>query len=351
MKTCKKCGATQKDRFQLMNHAHYQCINRKRKFSHLSNEFTEEQHIFPEEEVHFDIDLPIYLPGPGNTCFLQFQRRLQNDYSDRSIPFQPGPIKVNGGSVIANWKDYADIFIMQCCHGLSDAQASVLMDRIKIMALRRGFVMNLPKLGRSIRDLITTKMMRAYEIRKFQVISMNLRVNCVSANILEIAAEQLLRRPAEDFHIRPLEIVNTHGERIIREPATAEMFEEYFNFVQERWGIDTYPLCITISGDGLALNKTGSAGACPWYVHLANWNDKQYNKPGNIDLLGFSPFFPFTNAELSASADRKSKSVVDEQVKSMHHYMDMQFLDKLLEPLLEHQENGIMLQVGTLNNH
>ena len=172
---CKKCCVFSADsRYQLMSHARYKCkgtqssiiIARTRLIQHTPPAFgrPDDHGILQEQPEE---------PEPGSpieTKFNKFQIRFQRKFHVASVPFNPGSL---GNGNVGNWNDYTDIFTLQCFHGLSDAQTTETIQRFKVIALRRGIVLHLPKHGRSIRDLVTSKMMDLYEIRNFDFKSRN----------------------------------------------------------------------------------------------------------------------------------------------------------------------------------
>ena len=350
---CKKCNdykTSQKS--TLMRHAKY-CNSRlsvKYRKTYISSDSNHLSFYDVDEGIDDCVDLDY---SSASTEYLNFQSIFvaRNNFS--AVPFKPGRILSSTGDYwFPSWKDYADIFYLQVIHNLSDTQTSEMLNRMKTILRRQGIVEEvLPSNGKTVRNLITDAMKNDYKITEVvQTLPINLfggaDLNCgqyVYVDLLQLIAEQLLRVNVDQFHFSPLRLLNGCKEKVLREPATAAMFEEYFDCVQSKMGTDYYPLCIIISADGLILNKTGTASACPWYVTLGNYSEDKIGKPDVIDCFSYSPYSRLSDKEIMAKINvpNMSKSKKEKVVKHVKYQMQMDYVREILSPILAHQEKGI----------
>jgi hypothetical protein len=230
------------------------------------------QDVAQDDVVHENVQLP-------SDRFLNFQDRLIS-LSPYCKPFNPGRVKdKNGKYFFPNWKNYADVFYLQTMIGLSDSETTQLMQTFGAINDRQSLdFLDLPNTSTAIQETCSKAMKRDYDFReivypldpRFYIRQSKPLAVGISVNLLELVSEQLIGIHMDDFHFFPCPLFNDSGDKCVREPATADLYKEYFDTIQSQWGTTYYPLCITISGDDLALNKSQTAGACPWYVHVAN---------------------------------------------------------------------------------
>jgi hypothetical protein len=109
--------------------------------------------------------------------------------------------------------------------------------------------------------------------------------------------------------------------------ATAVAKYQYFDTVQAKWGKNYFPLCVTVSGDDLALTKSQTAGACPWYVHIANLGVDEQLKPKSIDCYSYSPagpsswnrcmfcFNPMGKGDIHTAAERRDNYRINKSMQ------------------------------------
>jgi hypothetical protein len=107
-------------------------------------------------------------------------------------------------------------------------------------------------------------------------------------NPLKVAAYMLINMKVGDIHLSPPVCLDSNGVRYIHEPASGDFYKQLFEYTQERYGANTYPLPISMSTDDLALNKANTRGAKPAYISIASKKGKVYWKD-NIKCVGFSP--------------------------------------------------------------
>jgi hypothetical protein len=298
---------------------------------------------------------------PPSKYYLDFQKKIVELRTPiGKAPFKTGRVKDGDDNYFwPSWKTYADVFIMQTTIGLSDAQTEQTTACYQAIAKRGGLKdgLQIPKTARAIRDTVTDNMREHYEVKERNYfldedffMPGELYATGHTVNLLQVVAEQLLDVCPDTFHLRHEPIYNKAGDQCFRGPASAQLYKEYYDTVQRKHGENTYPLCIMISGDDLALNKTQTAGACPWYVHMANLGDDEYMKGKNIDCIAYSPTKLFTDAELGQKLlpvhQGKGVSAVSDIIEYSKYKFDLKFLDDVLEPLLEYEDEGIFLQVG-----
>ena len=233
--------------------------------------------------------------------YLRFQESL--DFFSTEPPIRTGSVNVNPllspngqNKLTPLWADYVDMFHLVTHLELSDTNGSKVLEKFKSMLRRHSVEIPLPKLAKSIRLCIERQVCSKY--KKIEVHyklpteffnSNEVFAQGMKLGILDVMAEQLLRLGPSKVHIHPMTLFSESGERVMREPATADRFRKYFDIVREKYGLDYYPLCVMISGDGLFLNKTGSTCATPWYCQIANMTHDVYLKEGALDCVGFSP--------------------------------------------------------------
>ena len=108
-------------------------------------------------------------------------------------------------------------------------------------------------------------------------------------NILEVAAEILLRLKKEDVALTPQKLYDDDSTRIFSYPATALAFQSICENIKTRFGKHVYPLCLMVSGDEVQINKKGSMDCKPFYVSIANIKGPLCTSVANIECVGYSP--------------------------------------------------------------
>jgi hypothetical protein len=111
----------------------------------------------------------------------------------------------------------------------------------------------------------------------------------VHLDILQIAAEILLRFKPAYVALQPTIAYNEKKERIYSDMASGIAYESCYESIKKKFGSDVYPLCICISGDEVQINKKGSMGCKPWYVSIANIKAEFHHDSKNIECIGYSP--------------------------------------------------------------
>ena len=107
-----------------------------------------------------------------------------------------------------------------------------------------------------------------------------------SFNVMSAVADMLLSLDDENDINYTFNDIN---EDIFQEPATALEYQKMNVYIKQHYGEDYCPLPLTISTDGLALNKLGSRGAKPLYVQVASAKMHCYWSKNNIRCIGFAP--------------------------------------------------------------
>jgi hypothetical protein len=116
----------------------------------------------------------------------------------------------------------------------------------------------------------------------------------VHLNVLQVAAEILLRFKPSQVALKPSIVYNDKKQRIYSDMSSGLAYEAHYKSIKKRFGNDVYPLCICISGDEVQINKKGSMGCKPWYVSLANIKGDLNHNKDNIECIGYSPDWLFT---------------------------------------------------------
>jgi len=235
-----------------------------------------------------------FVKNPSD-LYLCFQEKL--DMFSVSAPLRPGTVTVDGmdKKIVPFWEDYVDLFHLLTDLELSDEHGNKVLNKFQSVLRRHDFSIPLPKLAKSIRLCIERQACNLYKHTEvtYRLPPLFFKSDDVFArgqkiDVLELCAEQLLRLGPAKIHLNPLKLFSENGDVVVREPASAKRYEIYYDMVKEKYGPDFYPLCIMISGDGLFLNKTGSACATPWYCQVANMTHVVYLNDGSLDFIWFS---------------------------------------------------------------
>ena len=108
-------------------------------------------------------------------------------------------------------------------------------------------------------------------------------------DVTAVLGDMLLDIDVKDLHLRPPNNVNDSGHTVFGEPAYHEYFRVLSEYTEHQYGPDVYPLAVNVSSDDLFLNKTGSRGAKPIYVSIANKKAANYWSNGSVRCIGFAP--------------------------------------------------------------
>jgi hypothetical protein len=116
----------------------------------------------------------------------------------------------------------------------------------------------------------------------------------VHLDILQVAAEILLRFKPEDVALKPTKSYNDLHQRLYTDMTSGKAYEAHYHRIQKQFGKNVYPLCICISGDEVQINKKGSMACKPWYISIANIRGELNMNSNNIETIGYSPDFVHT---------------------------------------------------------
>ena len=146
-------------------------------------------------------------------------------------------------------------------------------------------------------DYIFTKCIIPYPVVFFP--DKDVAATSFHLNILEVAAEMLLKFQPADIALLPNILRNENGSRIYSDPSSALVYESMYDSIKIRLGrSDVYPLCIMVSGDEVQLNKKGSMGCKPWYISIGNVRGALHTSGRNIECIGYSPDWIDTKVSL-----------------------------------------------------
>ena len=250
----------------------------------------------------------------------------------------------------SSWQDYATLYKLQVDLHLSRKETNEVISGFKTICLRHSCAISLPSDSRYIKDAVCSDLEKQFPIEDYKLVTNrdffvveDMEITCgVYVDIFLKISQQLLEATEDNYHLRPLEEVNTAGEKIISVPASSCNFQQCYDHIQQEKGPDCYPLLIMVSGDGLYLNKTFSRAATPWYVHLAHWSKEEFYKPKHIDCVAYSPHYSKSDEEIKGYMhDRYSNTKKGEILRRIKYKNDLDFLCTLLEPILKYRENGI----------
>jgi hypothetical protein len=111
----------------------------------------------------------------------------------------------------------------------------------------------------------------------------------VHLDIIQIAAEILLRFKPEDVALKPTKSYNELNQKLYTDMTSGKAYKAHYDRIQEQFGKNVYPLCICISGDEVQINKKGTMGCKPWYISIANIKGELNLHINNLETLGYSP--------------------------------------------------------------
>ncbi|MEY3441671.1 MAG: hypothetical protein RL493_921 [Pseudomonadota bacterium] len=279
-----------------------------------------------------------------DNIYLKMQAALIHKESDKLYSFRTRN---------SSWQDYATLYKLQMDLHLSRKETNEVISGFKTICKRHEYSLSLPNDSRYIKDAVCSDLEQEFPIQDYKLVSTSdffvvedINLACgVYIDIFLKIAQQLLEATDENFHLRPLEEVNSSGDKIISVPASSCNFTKCYEHIQQVKGPDCYPLLIMVSGDGLYLNKTFSRAATPWYVHLAHWSKEEFYKPCHIDCVAYSPQYSISDEEIKGYMhERYSNTKKGEILRRIKYKNDLDFVCTLLEPILKYREEGINMQ-------
>ena len=118
-------------------------------------------------------------------------------------------------------------------------------------------------------------------------------------NPLFVIAEYFLHLSREDLILNPVFDVTTSGVPIISHYTSAEQFKQICSEVNDIYGRDVYPLCLSVNFDSMALETTGKRSCKPLKISILNVKPHISNKANNVMTIAFGPDLPYTDNQLS----------------------------------------------------
>jgi hypothetical protein len=171
----------------------------------------------------------------------------------------------------------------------------------------------------------------------------------VSVDILEEISFSLLNveKVKENFAFKYEEMRNGAENHLTGPFHTAERFKRLDEFVKNRHGDDAVPLCIVLYSDPTKLNPVMSRQAHPVYMYILNILGHQCK----TIFIGFIPHgihnFDILDYLLTENKGINVSVLKDEILGCLKPSDMMRFFEFVLDPLLEHKDTGIVLQVGS----
>lgn len=109
-------------------------------------------------------------------------------------------------------------------------------------------------------------------------------------NGMQMLQTILMKFSMKDLYITPqVSFDPAGGGRIFGHPCAGRAYEELFEYNRTSFGEDVIPLIVMIGFDDLSVNKTGSRGAKPIYVQLANLKEEFYWTKHSMECFGMAP--------------------------------------------------------------
>jgi hypothetical protein len=293
--------------------------------------------------------------------FLDYQGILIEAYFTGSSMGEKGPMKLNKiGGVPKDWRDCVYIYnfcLKNNCH--SNSRGNELLELIRSICRNHGISLPLHKDWRTLQRAVEKKLGELHEIYRyvwtlpapiFGSVGSDKRplkpVTGVSYDIMKTIAFQILYVDREHFAASaPVpELVPT---RVIRGFETSDFFIRLCATLEREKGSKARPLCIGVGWDE-STNRARSIQMTPLVFSFMQVSGES----AAIHLGGYFPSgMPHSDQELFRLIRRITKcetiSHREQAIKDAKRKFMLEFPHSLLAPLLRHEENGILLQVGT----
>ena len=203
---------------------------------------------------------------------LLLQRRLITMIEPHTAdPFNMYKVKdlLSEQMIDSSWLHYLEIYSFMNATSLSQKEGNMLLHLITGIMAREKVYTPLGKGSETIKHAVLKTVLAEFQsiyfefklppfifsekMYSFQQVAFGYHLN-----IMQILAEMLADINVDDFHFKPYQLFTDEGDKIYREPATAEVFKHYCEIIEKNVGGDAIPLAIVVSGDSLILNKTGT---------------------------------------------------------------------------------------------
>jgi len=161
----------------------------------------------------------------------------------------------------------------------------------------------------------------------------------------------LLKVKPSDFNCTPIlrkteDKQSETSTRIYVDYPSGEMFYNFDKKIRNMYGKDSIALMIAISFDEATANSSGSRSECPLTMLIMN-NSGDSLQP---EFIGFCPLkLPYSEDVLhSLLLNQGCKAKINRQkiILWTKRNMILKYLDIVLSPLLEFEDNGFLAQVG-----
>ena len=210
-----------------------------------------------------------------------------------------------------NWKDAVNLAKVFNKHDLSSSAADDVLNALQSISGRNKRKLVFPNVSLTTRSNILKLSEALY---KRTIVQFYLPVEFYGLDVngnkiigayatiidpLSLIAEQLLLLEDETlFNFYPNIRYDESNERIYSGPASGNVFNNCFTSVQKFFGVNAFPLCITVMADGVVMNKLHNKACKPCYIRVANLRDDVLNSHDTLKCTGYAPQMMFTDAEL-----------------------------------------------------
>ena len=282
--------------------------------------------IYPIEMSHVD-SYNYEEERPLNETYFFYQSTLLNQIENlicTTTIKNSRIIDTSGSKVQGNILDYIDISRFVTSSGLSSSQGTDLLQLLRNISFRHKFNLCIPSNMRTINNSLNSKTNIYTEVKEiiipyppdiFNIPDIRL-VKGYYLNPLQIIAEILLNLPKESIILKPINQFANEGDRLITSYASANQFRLIYNHVQQTFGLDTYPICLSMNYDSMSLESMGKKSAKPLKISILNINQSNLKLHDNVITVAFGPEFPYTDLEYENLLSRfvhtssKKKSVL-----------------------------------------
>lgn len=333
--------------------------------------FTDEP-AMSSDDVNGEVSSP--LDYGTDRSYYSFQFKLSESYLQKDIVIHKRPDQM----IATKLEDTVDIFDFAVKHNLSTNGIEDLLQLFQSVHNRNKINISLPRNQKTlwrqcsagiISSTKTDTVNGLFDILRWeygldQDIFKNSpdKIFAYSYDIKQIISEALLNMDPSKFIRNPdIRYTDTTHERIFEEYTTGLHFKRLSDAVQSE---SRYPnrvaLCIGITLDDTQI-RSGKRTFTPVYLYILNAIDNAFK----MMLLGYAPGdkLPYSDKQIEddlyelygAIKDgkriKKGKKTIALKIAKYHErQFQRDYLYDICAPILESQEDGVLLRVGSFNN-
>ena len=259
-----------------------------------------------------------------------------------------------------NAKDIIALYRLANILGLGNAEGDILINCIKEILHNNNLAgkISLPEHIRSVNEAcikhfhkINFTFYRRYYPLPTQIFGHDVNPReGTSLDLLEVLGDALLRATPGNVLLKPNPVykkIRGVQTRVYKEFMSCELAERVCNWVNQRFGENSYPLFLGIMYDGVAANTSKTRSHTPLSCVIMNCINNDL-KP---HLLGYMPVHSsYSDEELYNMLQRKGCSVMermDELTKNFDRECQLNFIHDIMKMTISTHEDGILAQIGS----